>query len=127
MIVAYVGDGGTFPAKGVLGGGAGANSGSWKRHADGRIERLPDFHQETVKQDEAMHYRSCAGGGYGDPWQRAPEMVARDVDRKWLSIGNAREVYGVAVAVEPNGIDHTVEWEATRAIRTAGPQRPAAT
>ena len=119
MVVAYVGDGGTFPAKGVLGGGAGANCGSWKRHADGRIERLPDFHQETIGPQEAMHYRSCAGGGYGDPWLRDPERVACDVNRQWLSVEQARTVYGVAVTTLANGIDHTVDWDGTRALRAA--------
>ncbi len=80
IVVAYVGDGGTFPAKGVLGGDAGANCGTWKRHPDGRVERLPDFHQETYKFGEAVVYRGCAGGGYGAPRSRDPERVAEDVN-----------------------------------------------
>ena len=117
VVVAYVGDGGTFPAKGVLGGGAGANSGTWKRHPDGRVERMPDFHQETYKFGEAVVYRGCAGGGYGTPRSRDPERVARDVARKWLSPEKARETYGVAVQTQANGVDVAIDWEATRKLR----------
>lgn len=117
VVVAYVGDGGTFPAKGVLGGGAGANCGTWKRYPDGSVERLPDFHQETFKYGEVVQYRGCAGGGYGTPGERDPERVAIDVDRKWLSIEKARDVYKVAVRTKANGVDHEVDWEATQRLR----------
>jgi N-methylhydantoinase B len=90
MVVAFVNDGGTFPAKGVLGGSAGASCGSFKRHTDGWRERFPDFHQVTIKHGEAICYRSCAGGGYGDPRRRDPDAVALDVNRRWLSPEYAR-------------------------------------
>ena len=117
MVVAYVGDGGTFPAKGVLGGKPGAASGSWKRHADGKLERLPDFHQETIKLGEAVGYRSCAGGGYGDPAKRDSEAVVRDVNRQWLTPSRARADFGVAVSLAANGVDYTVDRTATTALR----------
>lgn len=117
MIVDYCGDGGTFPAKGVLGGQAGATSGSWKRGADGETRLLPSFHQERVGQDEAMHYRSCAGGGYGRPLDRDPTSVARDVNRHWLSLEAARDVFGVVLRLGENGIDHVLDRDATEALR----------
>jgi N-methylhydantoinase B len=117
MVVYYVGDGGTFPAKGVLGGGPGASCGSWKRHANGEIERLPDFHQETVAHGEAMHYRSCAGGGYGDPLKREPERVVADVNCRWLSVERAETVFGVALTAGANGIDYVVDGPRTEQLR----------
>ena len=117
VVVAYVGDGGTFAAKGVLGGGAGANSGTWKRHPDGRIERLPDFHQETYSFGESVVYRGCAGGGYGDPKHRDPERVAQDVARKWLSVEAARDTFSVAIRTQSNGVDVEVDMEETRRLR----------
>jgi N-methylhydantoinase B len=117
MVVYYVGDGGTFPAKGVIGGLPGATCGSWKRHANGERERLPDFHQETIKESEAMHYRSCAGGGYGDPLKRAPARVAADVNRQWLSLEKAESVFAVALARAADGIDYVVDERATEQLR----------
>lgn len=117
VVVAYVGDGGTYPAKGVLGGGAGANCGTWKRYADGRVERLPDFHQETYRAGETVVYRGCAGGGYGDPMQRDPKRVVADVNRRWLSIEAARRTFGVAVRASANGVDLEVDAEETSRLR----------
>lgn len=121
MVVAYCGDGGTFPARGVLGGRAGATCGSWKKHANGEVERLPDFHQETFRPGESALFRSCAGGGYGDPRRRDPERVALDVNRKWLSPAAAQSVFGVAVTQAANGIDYVVDRVATAVLRAAPP------
>jgi N-methylhydantoinase B len=99
MVVYYVGDGGTFPAKGVLG------------------ERLPDFHQEKVAESEAMHYRSCAGGGYGNPLKRDPARVAADVNRRWLSLEKAEGAFGVALTPSANGIDYVVDAARTEQLR----------
>jgi N-methylhydantoinase B len=117
MTVYYCGDGGTFAPKGVLGGKAGAGCGSWKRHRNGKLERLPDFHTETVSLREAIHYRSCAGGGYGDPRRRDPRRVLADINRRWLSVTAARKVFGVAVAKAPNGIDYVLDEIGTARLR----------
>jgi N-methylhydantoinase B len=117
MTVYYCGDGGTFAPKGVLGGKPGAGCGTWKRHRNGKLERLPDFHTETVDQREAVHYRSCAGGGYGDPRRRDPARVLADVNRRWLSVAAARKTFGVAVAKAPNGIDYVLDELGTTRLR----------
>jgi len=119
ITIYYCGDGGTFPAKGVLGGGPGFTCGSWKRHPDGRLERLPDFHMEKFTEAQAVVYRSCAGGGYGDPLMRDPHRVAADVNRRWLSDARAEEVFGVALKPAANRIDWDVDAEKTRALRAA--------
>ncbi|MBL8580636.1 MAG: hydantoinase B/oxoprolinase family protein, partial [Rhizobiaceae bacterium] len=79
MSLYVCGDGGTFPAKGVLGGRAAAHSGSWRLRPDGTSERLSDFYGGPIADGEAVGYRSCAGGGYGAPELRDPERVAEDV------------------------------------------------
>jgi N-methylhydantoinase B len=56
---------------------------------------------------------SPAGGGWGDPLQRDPKAVHRDVVSGILSIGDAREVYGVVIEPETGELDH----EATAARR----------
>jgi len=119
ILVYYCGDGGTFPAKGVLGGGAGATCGSWKQGSDGKARRLPDFHSETFAEGDLVLYRSCAGGGYGDPFERDAALVCLDVNRRWVSVEKAREIFGVALAKAVNGVDFEVDAEATSALRRA--------
>jgi len=66
---------------------------------------------------EAVHYRSCAGGGYGDPRRRDPARVVADVNRRWLSVGAARKDFGVVVAKAPNGIDYVLDEVGTARLR----------
>lgn len=117
MTVYFFGDGGTFAPKGVLGGKSGAGCGTWKRHADGHLERQPDFDNCTASENEAVHYRSCAGGGYGEPLRRDPARVVADVNRRWLSVGNATEIFGVAVTLGANGVDYALDEAATQKLR----------
>lgn len=126
ILVYYCGDGGTFPAGGVLGGKAGATCGTWKRRAGAAPLRLPDFHKETFSQQEEVGYRSCAGGGYGDPRRRDPALVCLDVNRRWFSPEAAREVFGVAVVRSPNGVDYEVESQQTAILRQGADPRHAA-
>lgn len=117
-ITLYVcGDGGTFPAKGVLGGDAGAHCGTWRRAAEGAVERLADFYSGTFADGEAIIYRSCAGGGYGDPRLREPERVVEDVNRRWLSVDAATGIFGVALTLCPNGVDYEIDRAATAKLR----------
>ena len=60
-----------------------------------------------------------AGGGYGNPRDRDPSRVAAAVNRGWLSPERAAAVYGVALRLAANGIEHEVD-EAATAGRRAG-------
>jgi N-methylhydantoinase B len=42
------------------------------------------------------------GGGYGDPRQRATELVQRDISRGFVSLESARHDYGVII--DANGM-----------------------
>ena len=121
MTLYVCGDGGTFPAKGVLGGKSGANGGTWRRAAGGEVNRLPDFFSGVLADGEAVLYRSCAGGGYGAPIKRAPERVAEDVNRKWLSVAAAADMYRVALILADNGIDYRIDQKATEKLRSERP------
>lgn len=54
------------------------------------------------------------GGGYGDPLERDPRMVARDLSRGLISRRTAEAIYGVVVDRESRGADD----ERTRARRS---------
>ena len=118
VTVNYASDGDTFASKGALGGAAGAPAVNAKRHADGTVHTLPSFHEEVCGPDEAICYRSNAGGGYGDPRQRDPARVAATVNRGWLSPERAKTVYAVALVRAANGVDFEVDEAATAALRS---------
>ena len=65
-----------------------------------------------VKDGETLIARSCAGGGYGPPWERDPEAVRKHVEEGWVSPERARTIYGVVF--DSSG---AVELEETRAAR----------
>ncbi len=66
-----------------------------------------------VKTYDLLSCRLGAGGGYGDPLERDPEMVKVDVRRQACSVEAARVVYGVIL--DPESL--VIDWEATARLR----------
>jgi N-methylhydantoinase B len=93
--VNYTADGTHNPPKGVRGGLAGTGASQELRQADGSIEPLPNVGRLVLNDGQTLIARSCGGGGYGPPWERAPEAVRRNVEEGWLSPERAATVYGV--------------------------------
>jgi len=75
-------------------------------------EQYTGMMQGTFKPDEVMSNRSGGGGGYGDPFDRDPELVQQDVLDGYVSRSGAEEDYGVVITD-----DGTVDWEATELLR----------
>ena len=117
MTVAYCSDGDLNAAKGVLGGRDAAPAYSRKRRTTGDIVTLPSFNIENCEYGEEIHYRSCAGGGYGTPADREVSRVAHDVNRRWLSVERARDVYGVSLKLASNAVDYTIDAGETQRLR----------
>lgn len=65
--------------------------------ADGRSERHAMVSGLKLAAGDVIRVRTGAGGGYGDPAERAPEAVRQDVRNGYLSPAEARAVYGVAI------------------------------
>ena len=61
--------------------------------ADGSAYPAPQYAVETLGP-LTMRIRSAAGGGWGDPSQRAPERIRRDIEDGLLSPEKARADYG---------------------------------
>ena len=67
-----------------------------------------------IEQDAVI---SPGGGGYGEPWQREPELVTRDVARGYFTAADARRDYGVVVTGDdPPALD----MPATETLRRGG-------
>jgi N-methylhydantoinase B/oxoprolinase/acetone carboxylase alpha subunit len=63
--------------------------------------------------------RVASGGGYGDPLERDPALVQKDVANSIVSLAKAREIYGVVL--QKPGLQ--VDVEATRQLRTKMKQK----
>ena len=111
--VNFTADGTHHPPEGVRGGLSGSGARQELRRVDGSIEPLANVERLVLNDGETLVARSCAGGGYGPPWDRAPETVRAHVEEGWISVERARTVYGVVF--DSSG---KVDFEATRAART---------
>jgi N-methylhydantoinase B len=52
--------------------------------------------------DALLRYVNCAGGGWGDPLERDPELVKRDVRDGYVTIAGAAKDYGVVITGDPD-------------------------
>lgn len=83
-----------FPAPGALGGLAGA-PGTFTDTGTGKD--LPRKQLVRLSADTGVHLEFPGGGGYGDPYERPVERVLDDVVNGYITMDQARAVYGVQV------------------------------
>ena len=81
---------------------------------DGTEEELPSKVENVpVEAGDKLVFSTAGGGGLGDPLERPPELVAREVRRGLISGAAAEEEYGVVL-----GEDGTVDGAATEDRRS---------
>ena len=95
-------------------GGAAGRGGTLSIVERGRDARQPPQYALWRLAPARLVMASPGGGGYGEPFERAPERVAEDVRDGVVSGAAAREQYGVAL--RPDG---TVDPEETARLRRA--------
>ena len=88
-------------------------SGNWGTVAHpaeikGRVN-LPEY---TIVADFV-----AGGGGYGDPLEREPDAVAKDVRRGIVSLRIASEIYGVVLSQDSPAPDNTATLKRRKEIR----------
>jgi N-methylhydantoinase B len=117
----FSGRGVTFPqSQGIFGGLPGCTT-DYVQYRDSNAAEYPASRADTegreehvrwgpthIGADDVMYLRNGGGGGFGDPLDRDPQLVARDVGLGMVSRDAALSVYGVAV----NGIDEVEVDEA---------------
>src|SRR5215212_1165885 len=62
-------------------------------------------YQQLRQNGDFFHCYFQGGAGYGDPIDREPERVLRDVLNRWVSPEFAREVYGVVLTEDGESVD----------------------
>jgi N-methylhydantoinase B len=101
----------TYPW-GVLGGDTGLRSTKRIVRADGSEQWLPAKSEGIqVKKGDLLYFNTWGGGGWGDPYNRDPQLVMDDVNRRLCTSQGALR-YGVVII--DNG---TVDLDATSALR----------
>lgn len=100
-------------AWGVLGGKAGANSRFVKNPDTPNAVELRNLDVVPCAPGDVIRVQGPGGGGYGDPFKRAPEKVLRDVRCGFVSVAKAESDYGVAITSELK-----IDAQATQALRS---------
>lgn len=95
-----------YPCWGVNGGHAG-RTGAFILNPGGPDERvLPPIADDIpLKQGDLLRVITVGGGGWGDPFEREPERVRRDVLEGFVTVQGARDDYGVALDPETYRLD----------------------
>jgi N-methylhydantoinase B len=78
-------------------GGEPARTAEYVLNPDGEARQLGTKVTVQLNPGDVVSYRTCGGGGYGDPLERDPALVVDDVRNGKVSIERARTVYGVEV------------------------------
>ena len=73
----------------------------------------------ALKLGDSATIRGGGGGGYGDPTEREPEKVHEDVYQGYVSLGAAREVYGVVLDAETLAVDAAATRKQRAKIRAS--------
>jgi N-methylhydantoinase B len=81
------------------------------------VDALADA--EPVRAGEVIRIRTTGGGGWGDPLERDPAAVLRDVRWGKVSVGAARDDYGVVIAA--GSVDEAETARERAALRSARP------
>ena len=116
MTAAYVTDGHFHPPRGTRGGGDALPSIPFRLLPDGTEEPLRPISQEVIEPGELLGHELSGGGGYGNPLERDPALVGRDVARGYFSAEAAARDYGVVLRGAPVEVDveATTRLRATR-------------
>ena len=97
----FVMDHGRFGPQGALGGRDGAPNevSVWQGDASYVPEHLSKEQDIPLAAGDRVRVRTPGGGGYGNPFERPPELVLEDVRLGRYSVEEAREMFGVEIAV----------------------------
>jgi N-methylhydantoinase B len=98
---------------GLYGGSPGASS-SNTLNPDGEARDLPSKLTMAIKKGDVFRHVLAGAGGWGDPLEREPAAIVRDVRNELLSPARALADYGVVIDTAM----WTVDAAATKAAQT---------
>ena len=103
-----------FPPWGMNGGQGGRPGRVILNAGTDKEEILPTISDSiTLKQGDVLRFETGGGGGWGNPFDREPERVQKDVSNGMVSLRGAEEDYGVVL--NPDTL--VINEEATKVLR----------
>ncbi|MFX0194641.1 MAG: hydantoinase B/oxoprolinase family protein [Candidatus Hodarchaeota archaeon] len=101
---------------GLNGGKEGRQATHWiENQIDNEKEELTNAQPFLISPNSYWVGLACGGGGYGDPIERDPEAVRKDVQDTLVSLEAARDTYGVVLKF--NSEFYEVDYKATQKLR----------
>ena len=91
---------------------------------DRNPEPLPSKLTMTMRRGDLFRHEVAGGGGWGDPLERDPALVLRDVLNEFVSPDAAREDYGVVLTGDPPAVDADATTALREAMRAQRGDRP---
>jgi len=80
---------------GIFGGGSPPPSAPRVRHKDGTVDPIDINVFWDIKPGDIYEQEMQGGAGYGDPLERSPEKIQKDVDDGFVTVEKAKKDYGV--------------------------------
>jgi N-methylhydantoinase B len=102
-----------FVPYGLYGGQPGEPSANFLNPETAKSQALPAKLTMMVKRGDVFRHELAGAGGWGDPLERDPNLVLRDVRNEMIGLDTARADYGVVIRQE----DWSVDESATRRLR----------
>jgi N-methylhydantoinase B len=96
---------------GVFGGEGGACARAQLNPGTAQAEVLPSKFIRTLQRDDVFRAEMAASGGYGNPFERDPAAVVRDVVERKITAGRALEKYGVVIDTATGAADSNATAE----------------
>jgi len=102
-----------IPPWGLFGGKPGAKGEYYLIKANGKRVKLKSKCTVKMEKGDIFMVRTPGGGGYGNPFERNPELVLRDVINGLVSPESAQKDYGVVIDLK----NMKVDWKSTKRLR----------
>lgn len=99
---------------GLFGGKTGGKGEYYILKPSGKRTRLDSKCTVEVEEGDVLLVRTPGGGGYGNPLERSPQLVRRDVLDGLVSLKAAREEYGVVL----DTVSMEIDWKASQRLRS---------
>ncbi len=111
-------DHGRFGPNGALGGAAGGVNKVvvYREAGEYHPPHLSKDQDIQLAEGDSVRVSTPGGGGFGDPMERDPQLVAQDVVRGYYQAEEAERLFGVVLAGDPPHIDEAATAARRRSI-----------
>ena len=71
--------------------------------------------KHEIKPEDTLAFEAAGGGGFGNAFERDPDLVLRDIAEGYVTLEGARIQYGVAIV--PQNEKWVIDLQATKELR----------